>query len=133
MDKRARRLRDGGFASLSYVVAAAFALWFFTILANLIVMQYAAGVVRLAVDEGARRGAVVGAGFEECEEAIDQALGDLLGGEYGDRIVRSCIEDAGWMRVTATATFDGFVPPVPDLTFDFEANVANERVSGVAP
>ena len=55
---------ERGFASVSYVVAAAFALWFFTILANLIVMQYAAGVVRLAVDEGARRGAVVGASLE---------------------------------------------------------------------
>ena len=122
---------EGGFASLSHVVAAALALWFFAVLANLIVIQYASGVVRVAIDEGARRGALVGAGVDECDQAVVDALGDLLGGPYGREVTHACAEDAGWMRVTAHATFSGFVPPLPDVTRTFEARVADEDVPEV--
>jgi hypothetical protein len=122
-----------GFASLSHVVAATLALWFFAVLANLIVIQYASGVVRIAIDEGARRGALVGAGADECALAIDDALTDLLGGSYGRDVHHTCTEEAGWMRVTAEATFSGFVPPLPDVTRTFEARVADEDVPGVEP
>jgi hypothetical protein len=120
------RLQDGGFASIQYVVAATFALWFFAILANLIVMQYATGVVRLAIDEGARRGAAAGSGPGECEQAITATLADLLGGPYGEGVVAVCAAEPGWIRVDARATFGGFVPPVPDLSFTFEAAAARE-------
>lgn len=120
------RLGQGGFASTAYVVAAAFALWFFAILANVIVMQYAAGVVRLAIDEGVRRGATVGAGVAECEQVVGYALADLLGGEYGSEIEISCVEAGGWIRATAKATLGGFVPPLPDVVVDFEASAAVE-------
>ena len=123
--------QESGFASLSHVVAATLALWFFAILANLIVIQYASGVVRVAIDEGARRGALVGAGADECTLAIDDALTDLLGGSYGRNVNHICAEDAGWMRVTAEATFAGFVPPLPDVTRTFEARVADEDAPGV--
>ena len=124
-------VQEAGFASLSHVVAAALALWFFAILANLIVIQYASGVVRVAIDEGARRGALVGAGAIECDLAIDDALGDLLGGRYGRDVTHLCVEDSGWIWVTAEATFAGFVPPLPDVTRTFEARVADEDVSEV--
>jgi hypothetical protein len=120
------RSREEGFASIQYVVAASFALWFFAILANLIVMQYAAGAVRLAIDEGARRGAVAGSGAAECDQAVAGALSDLLGGPYGEQVEIECVEEPGWMRVDATATFGGFVPPVPDVSFAFEAGAARE-------
>ncbi len=130
-DDRSRR--EAGFASLSHVVAAAFALWFFAILANLIAMQYAAGVVRVAIDEGARRGALVGAGAEECWLAIDDALGDLLGGPYGREVSHTCSVDSGWVTATARATFSGFVPPVPNVTRTFEAHAADEDLPGIGP
>lgn len=122
---------EAGFASLSHVVAAALALWFFAILANLIVMQYAAGVVRIALDEGARRGALVGAGAEECSLAIDDALGDLLGGPYGQDVAHVCSVDSGWVIATARARFSGFIPPVPDVMRTFEAQVADEDLPEV--
>lgn len=124
---------EAGFASLSHVVAAALALWFFAILANLIVMQYAAGVVRIALDEGARRGALVGAGAEECGLAIDDALGDLLGGPYGRDVAHVCFVDSGWVTATARARFSGFIPPVPDVVRTFEAQVADEDLPEVGP
>lgn len=119
---------ERGFASIQYVVAATFALWFFAVLANLIVVQYAVGVVRLAIDEGARAGAVAGSGATDCRQAVAAALADLLGGPYGEGVAVECSEEPGWMRVRARATFAGFVPPVPDLTFGLEAGAAREGV-----
>ena len=49
---------EPGMASVSFVMAAALALTVFSGLANLIVIQYAAGVVSAAVDEGVRDGAI---------------------------------------------------------------------------
>jgi hypothetical protein len=117
---------ERGFASIQYVVAATFALWFFAVLANLIVVQYAVGVVRLAIDEGARAGAVAGSGVADCRQAVAAALADLLGGPYGEGVAVECSEEPGWMRVSARARFAGFVPPVPDLTFGLEAGAARE-------
>jgi hypothetical protein len=47
---------DGGFTTVSFVLAVALSLLIFTGLANVIVVQYARGVVRSALDEAVRDG-----------------------------------------------------------------------------
>lgn len=133
MQEADRPRSERGFVSISYVVAAAFAMLLFASLANLIVMQYASGVVRAALDEGVRDGAVAGAGAFQCQAAVDGFLASALGGPYGNQITAVCFEEPGVMNATATATFAGFAPFVPDLTFDFDAVAAKELLVADQP
>jgi hypothetical protein len=120
--------------SISYVLAAAFAMIFFAILANFVVVQYASGAVRAALDEGVRNGARADAGTVVCQATIDDVLASVLGGPYGSEIVTSCRDTGDLMVATASATFRGFAPLVPDLTFDLEAVAAREQfVEPVVP
>ena len=125
---------ERGMVSISYVLAAAFAMVFFAILANFIVIQYAAGAVRAALDEGVRNGARADADTTVCLATIDEVLSSVLGGPYGSDVATACRDDGDVMVATASATFRGFAPLVPDLTIDFEAVAARERfVEQIAP
>lgn len=116
--------REGGFATPAYIAAATLALYMFAALANLIVVQYAAGVVRSALDEGVRAGSFGGA--IACLDKAGEVLDGLLGGEYGNGVAVICEEDGSWVRASADATFESFVPLVPDLSYRFEAQAARE-------
>ena len=125
---------ESGMVSISYVLAAAFALVFFAILANLVVVQYASGAVRVALDEGVRNGARADAGAVVCRATIDEVLSGVLGGPYGAEVVTSCQDTGEILVANASATFRGFAPLVPDLTIEFEALAARERfVEPVVP
>lgn len=120
--------------SISYVLAASFAMIFFAILANFIVIQYGSGAVRAALDEGVRNGARADSGVAVCQATIDEILGSILGGAYGDEVSTTCRDTGDVMVATAQATFRGFAPLVPDLTIDFEAVAAREQfVQPAAP
>ena len=67
--------------TVQYVAATAFSLIVFVMMANFIVFLYARGVVRAAVDEGARAGGRFGATTGECESRARDVLGDLLAGQ----------------------------------------------------
>lgn len=87
-------------------------------LANLVAMQYGRGAIRTAVDEGARYGAFLGNGIDECVDRAEQVLrGDsgLLRGTMGDSISVACELDADVMRATATGTFDWWVGGLPPI------------------
>ena len=106
---------DAGFVTLEVVVASALALLVVVVLANLLVVQYARGVLRAAVDEGARAGSRVDAGAEVCEARARAALDDLLGGALGDGVVVRCAVDDDAVVAEADGVLPGWVPPVPDL------------------
>jgi hypothetical protein len=113
--------------SISYVLAAAIAMIFFAILANFVVVQYASGAVRAALDEGVRNGARADAGVLVCQATIDDVLATVLGGPYGAEVETACRDTGDVLVATASATFRGFAPLVPDLTFDLEAVAAREQ------
>lgn len=120
--------------SISYVLAASFAMIFFAILANFIVIQYGSGAVRAALDEGVRNGARADAGVAVCQATIDDILASVLGGPYGDDVSVTCQDTGDVMVASAQATFRGFAPLVPDLTIGFEAVAAREQfVQPVGP
>ena len=118
---------ESGMVSISYVLAASFAMIFFAILANFVVVQYASGAVRAALDEGVRNGARADAGVPVCFATIDEILASVLGGPYGDDVSVTCQDTGDVMVASAQATFRGFAPMVPDLTIDFEAVAAREQ------
>ena len=120
--------------SISYVLAASFAMIFFAILANFVVIQYGSGAVRAALDEGVRNGARADSGVAVCLATIDDILSSVLGGPYGDEVSATCQDTGDVMVASAQATFRGFAPLVPDLTIDFEAVAAREQfVQSAAP
>ena len=118
---------EAGFATTEYVLAAGFALLFFTLLANLVVMQYARGVMRVAVEEGARQGAVysVDAVFA-CEDRIHAVVGDLLGGPLVAGAEASCSTDGSTVRAELAGRLRGWLPMVPDLPVRMQAVAVRE-------
>jgi hypothetical protein len=83
------RSGEDGMTTVQYVAATAFSLIVFVMMANFIVFLYARGVVRAAVDEGARAGGRFGASSAECESRARDVLGDLLAGAPRKRRQRS--------------------------------------------
>ena len=113
--------------TVQYVVAVGLSLLAFVMMANFIVFLYARGVVRAAVDEGARTGGRSGAGTAECERRAGAALGDLLGGALGQDVAVHCSRGHDAMLARASVTLHAWLPGVvPDWTFDLEARSATE-------
>lgn len=93
-------------------------------LLNLVVANWAHGVVRSALDEGARAGATSGAGIADCEDRIDQALTQLLGDIA--TVTRNCTVDGDYVTATADVTIDGWLPTIPDRHFTIAARSLQE-------
>ena len=93
-------------------------VWF----ANVIAMTYGRGVVRAALDEGARAGSRLTASISECEARAEEVLASLLGGTMGRelRIVGTATPTE--VRASATGTVRSWMPPVPDWGLDMSAS-----------
>lgn len=116
-----------GFTTAGFVVAAGFSMLFFVLLANLMAVQYGRGVVRVALDEGARHGARYGAADPACELRIREVLGGLLGGEMGSGVSYRCERDSSRTNATAEVVFPAWIPGVPEFRFKMAATAAAER------
>lgn len=114
--------------TVQYVAATAFSLLAFVMMANLVVFVYARGVVRAAVDEGARAGGRLSASADECEDRASDVVGDLLGGALGDGVSLTCTEKRDVMTARANVALRGWLPGlVPDWSFTLEAQSVKER------
>ena len=69
--------------TVQYVAATAMSLLVFVALANAVVDLYARGVVRAAVDEGARAGATLDVTPTECEQRARDVLRQPARGSVG--------------------------------------------------
>lgn len=113
-------------AAVTSTVAIALSMVLFVLCANVITVAYARGVVRGALDEGARAGARSGASVAECEERVAQVLGQLLGGHMGQGVTyRCCLED-GQVVAGAHAAFPGWLPGVPTVELTLAARSVRE-------
>jgi hypothetical protein len=115
--------------TVQYVAATALSLVAFIAMANFVVFLYARGVVRAAVDEGARAGGRFDAGEGECQARAHDVLGDLVGGGLGEDVRITCAGGGGdVMRARASVTLHAWVPGlVPDWSFTIEAQAVKER------
>ena len=113
--------------TIQYVVATAFSLIVFVGMANFIVDLYARGVVRSAVDEGARAGATIDASAADCTRRARDVLTNLLGGAAGRDVRVSCREVNGVMRARADVSFPGWLPIVPTWSFRLDGTVTKEH------
>jgi hypothetical protein len=124
---RLARLERGEIV-LASTYTIALSLFLFVMLANVIVAMYGRGVVRAALDEGVRVGSRAPLGAEQCELRVAEALGQLLGGAMGDGVAFSCAETGDAITAAATVHFDGWLPLVPDFSFDVGASAVKERL-----
>jgi len=108
--------RDEGFITAQFVAAVAFSLLLLVLIANVIIVQYARGVVRSAAEEGAQAGSRLSATQAECEARADEVLGALLGGAMGSDVTVNC--RVGGTEVTATIeySFTPWLPLIPVWT-----------------
>jgi hypothetical protein len=97
-------------------------------LANLVVDLYARGVVRSAVDEGARAGAPVDAGRADCEQRAHDVVRTLLGGAMGRSVRLECHEQGGRMTAVARVELPSWMPTfVPGWAFGIVGSASKER------
>jgi hypothetical protein len=99
----------------------------FAVLANFVVFVYARGVVRAAVDEGARRGGRLGASPAQCEARARDVVEDLLGGQLGNGVTISCSRSEGLVVAQGRARLQSWLPLVPDWNFTLESRSVRER------
>jgi hypothetical protein len=113
--------------TVQFVAAAGLGLLMFVVLANFVVFVYARGVVRAAVDEGARDGGRLGAGVGQCQERAGDVIGDLLGGRLGDGVAVTCRQEDGLVVARAEAHLQSWLPLVPDWAFTLEGRSVQEQ------
>ncbi len=128
--RRATRRGSGeaGFLTAQFVLAVGLSLVLFTSVANLVVYQYARGVVRSALDEGVRQGSRVGSeAITACAVTAEAVLADLAGGGLSEQVVfHGCAQRGAVVTASATASLRGWLPTVPDWTFDVAAEAVQE-------
>lgn len=121
---------EAGFVTLEHVLAVALALVLMVGLTNLVLVQYARGVVRTALDDAARAGARALTSPEHavavCLGTAEQVHADLLPGTLGDGIEVDCTSDGAVVRATATAVYPSWLPGVPAWQTSDESVVAWE-------
>jgi hypothetical protein len=120
---------ERGMTTAQYVAGTAFSLLAFVLMANFIAFLYARGVVRAAVDEGARAGGRLAATEAECQARASDVLDDLLGGALGEEVRVTCREDRDRdvMSARADVVLRGWLPGVmPDWYFTLEAQSVKE-------
>lgn len=119
---------EDGMTTVQYVAATALSLIVFVMMANFIVFLYARGVVRAAVDEGARAGSRFGATPAECDARARDVLGDLLAGRLGSDVSVRCESSEDEMHASVHVTLHGWLPVlVPDWTFTLDARSLREH------
>ncbi len=119
---------ESGSAAPAYVFAVGLSLIFFVLLVQFVAWQYGRGVVRAALDEGARVGAPAEAGLGDCEARALDVLADLLGGTMGDEVAVRCTQSGTQVVAEATVTFRAWLPPSPDWSFRVAASARKEAL-----
>lgn len=120
----ARRVADRGIGSIQFALASGLALILFVALANLVVIQYGTGVLRSALEQGARSGSV--AGETACETTAHAVVADLLGGRMSDALVIDCSPSGGTLLARGVATFPSWTPLMPDFRVELVARAVGE-------
>jgi hypothetical protein len=117
---------ERGFMTVQYVVATGLSLLFLMLIANLLVNLYARGVVREAIDEGARAATPIDASASACEARAAEVLDGLLRGPIGDDIAVTCAVGPQRVRASASVTLRSWLPGMPPWRFTVDAGARRE-------
>ena len=125
---------EQGFGTIEYLAAVGLSLILLVIVANFVVVQYARGVLRAAVDEGVRDGsryfsfAEPAAEVEaRCEHRSQEVLNNLLRGAMGRGLTLRCTATATDVTALVEGRFEGWLPGIPDFEATTRGVAARER------
>lgn len=104
---------EDGFLTAQFVAAVALSLLVLVLVANVILVQYARGVVRAAAEEGAQAGSRLTATERDCLRRADEVLDALLGGSMGDAVTVHCTVGATEVAATVRYRFTPWLPVIP--------------------
>ena len=121
-----RRTDEAGSTLPAYLLGVTAVLVFFVLLLQFVAWQYGRGVVRSALDEGARAGAVASADRRTCEDRAHDVLADLLAGRLGREVDVTCTDEGDEIVARARVTFRSWLAPAPDWTFAVAATAVKE-------
>ena len=128
------RRAEQGFGTIEYLAAVGISLILLVVVANFVVVQYAQGVLRAAVDEAVRDGsrsfsfAEPAAAVEgRCEHRGKEVLHNLLRGTMGRGLTLRCTATPTRVTALVEGTFEGWLPGVPDFDATTRGVAARER------
>jgi hypothetical protein len=104
------RRDEHGFMTIQYVVASAFSLLLFVLIANLLVDLYERGAVRDALDEGVRAGVPAAASPADCETRAREVLRSVAGGSLLRIDSLRCVREGGFVVATAQVSLRSWLP-----------------------
>lgn len=113
---------ERGMTTLPTVVAASFALVAFIAVADLVLVQYARGVARTAVDEAVRTSSVRGGDVGMCLGAVQAVLDDLLGGSFGADLAADCVVNDEAVFASVAGVLPPLLPILPSFAVAVEAS-----------
>lgn len=123
-----RRDAELGFTTIQYVVATAFSLLLFVMVANLLVDLYERGAVRDALDEGVRAGVPASARAPECLTRMHDVVASIASGTALRVDAMTCQVDGDRVVATAHVSLESWFPMlVPDWRMDLRASAHRER------
>jgi hypothetical protein len=125
-----RRLphRESGFTTIQYVVATAFSLLLFVLVANLLVDMYERGAVRDALDEAVRAGVPVSASADDCVSRAHEVVQSVAGGSSirVDRL--DCVREGDRIVASAHVSLRSWFPMLlPDWQLSLTASARREE------
>lgn len=126
------RRGEHGFVTLQHVLATGLSLVLFTLLANVIVVQFGRGVARAAADDGARAGARVLAddvrAAAACRDAASATRDGLLAGRLAEQVTVACRVGPSVVEAAVRLEVDAWLPLVPGFASEETAVVVRERL-----
>lgn len=123
-----RRRSERGFTTIQYVVATAFSLLLFVMIANLLVDLYERGAVRDALDEGVRAGVPVAATADDCLARTRDVVQSVASGSSIRIDDLACEPDGDRIVATARVSLRSWFPMIiPDWHLSLRAAAHREH------
>ncbi|GEM_PF-612922 len=115
---------EGGYLTIEMLTAVAASLVLLVVVVNLLVMAYAHGAVRAALDEGARAGARHEQPVAACQTRAQHALEGLVGALSEEIGEVSCTSEGSVIVASIDGELGGWLPLVPTLPVQERASSA---------
>ncbi len=114
---------EAGYVTPSFVGVVGLTMLLLVLVANVLLVRYAEGVMQAAVEAGARRGVATGSA-EECVGRVQQVLDSGLGALASTTGTPACGLGPEGAVAQVDAVLAGWVPLVPDQPASATARAA---------
>ncbi len=120
--------RESGFTTIQYVVATAFSLLLFVLVANLLVDLYERGAVRDALDEAVRAGVPISATADDCLARAQDVVQSVAGGSSIRIDGLGCVRHGNRIVANAHVSLRSWFPMLlPDWQLSLTASARREQ------